>query len=143
MTKKKIEFKTKDFSIITFCLLMITFIVIGSNIDLGFGLKTDDLITKELQLLVQAQKDHKKEFNTYAASLDALDYKSLLQQEYPAAAKKGYEFRLEYGGTDSFSFTANPKNPSISKTYYFVDETGVVRYNINRPADSQSPPVDG
>ena len=37
---------------------------------------------------------------------DYMDNKDLLEQELPARAKKGYEFKLEYGGTDSFSFTA-------------------------------------
>jgi hypothetical protein len=143
MLKKKIEFKTKDFSIIAFCLLVATAIAVGSNLDLRLNGKTDYLILGELKMLVQAQKDYKKANNTYASSIDALDYKDMIEQEYPARAKEGYEFRLEYGGTDNFSFTANPKSPSVSKTYYFVDETGEVRYNVNSPANAKCPPING
>jgi len=141
--KKKVKFKTRDFSIITLSILVITSIAILSNFNIQLFNSSESDIANELKLLVEAQKNYKEVYNTFATSFDALDYKGLLEQNYLARAKKGYEFRLEYGSQNSFSFTANPKNPSLSNTYYYVDESGVIRYNFNSPANENSIPIDG
>ncbi|MBU1628048.1 hypothetical protein KKB18_11830 [bacterium] len=143
MKKKQVIFKTRDFSSITICLLSVTALVISVN----FNFLSNDLsrneITNELKLLVEAQKNYQQEFNTFATNFESLDYKGILEHEYLARAKKGYEFRLEYGGPNSFSFTANPKNPDVSNAYYYVDESGVIRYNFNSPANADSLPIGG
>ena len=143
MKKKKAIFRTRDFSIISICLLAVTALVISVNSTFLSNDLSRDEITSELKLLVEAQKNYRHEFNTFATDFDSLDYKGLLEQEYLARAKKGYEFRLEYGGPNSFSFTANPQNPDIGNTYYYVDESGVIRYNLNSPANAESLPVGG
>jgi len=141
--KKKIVFRTRDFILILICFLSITAILITNNFEFNKNALADNEITKELKLLVEAQKNYKLHNNTFATSFEALDYQGLLEQECLAKAKKGYEFRLEHGGLNSFSFTANPQSPFVSNTYYYVDESGIIRYNINGPADEKSQPIDG
>jgi len=56
--------------------------------------------------------------------------------------RKGYKFSLS-GTGDSFKVTAEPANLVRSgQRYFFVDESGVVRFSVSGPADNQSPVVD-
>ena len=45
-------------------------------------------------------------------------------------------------GASAFSVNADPVKPSAEHQYYFIDETGVVRVEKNRPASASSPPLE-
>lgn len=56
--------------------------------------------------------------------------------------KSGYDFTLTAGDAD-FQVTAAPTVPNRTGVrYYFVDSSGVVRYNEGGDADADSPPIE-
>jgi len=67
-----------------------------------------------------------------------------------ASSKSGYNFVYAPGAVDStgrintYSFTASPITPGTTgTTYYFVDESGVVRMNSAAQATSSDSPLAG
>jgi hypothetical protein len=45
-------------------------------------------------------------------------------------------------GASAFSVSADPVTPSAEHRYYFIDETGVLRVEKNKPASASSPPIE-
>jgi hypothetical protein len=45
-------------------------------------------------------------------------------------------------GAIGFTVTADPIDPTSDKEYFFIDDTGVVRVEKNRPATAKSPPIE-
>ena len=45
-------------------------------------------------------------------------------------------------GASAFSVSAAPVKPSAEHQYYFIDETGVLRVEKNKPASASSPPIE-
>lgn len=45
-------------------------------------------------------------------------------------------------GASAFSVSAEPVKPSAEHRYYFIDETGVLRVEKNKPASASSPPIE-
>jgi type IV pilus assembly protein PilA len=44
-------------------------------------------------------------------------------------------------GASAFSVNADPIKPSAEHQYFFIDETGVLRVEKNKPASASSPPI--
>lgn len=59
--------------------------------------------------------------------------------------KSGYYFHYvvaepdEIGQLTSFAITADPVSPSTGVRHFYIDQTGVIRWTTNQPADAGSP----
>ncbi|MDP2923390.1 MAG: type II secretion system protein [Candidatus Omnitrophota bacterium] len=65
-----------------------------------------------------------------------------ISQELASGSLSGYLFAYTYVDDDNFYVKANPK--SVGKTgvrYFYLDETGVIRYNLEQEAGANDPPV--
>jgi len=79
------------------------------------------------------------------ATVNAAD---LIDAVLAAGVKAGYNFTYAAGpisaaGTiDTYTLNADPRTPNFSGTrHFFVNATGVIRFNASAPAASTDPPV--
>jgi len=79
----------------------------------------------------------------YAATFDELaTVASSFGDKHWPGVKRGYKFSLS-GGGDNFSAIAEPVTPGESgRYYYYVDRSGVVRYDSALSVDARSNPVE-
>ena len=74
---------------------------------------------------------------------------NLIDSELAQGTKSGYVFTYILGEPDrngrigsSYSLRADPVTPGITGTnHYFTDQTGVIRVEVGREADSSSSPI--
>jgi prepilin-type N-terminal cleavage/methylation domain-containing protein len=57
--------------------------------------------------------------------------------------KSGYTFTITVSSSPQVGYTATaePTDPSYGTPYYFLDETGVIRFAANGPATAASEPI--
>jgi hypothetical protein len=88
-------------------------------------------------------KNGKKDF---AASLKALGDAQLIDAELASGTKLGYLFTVRTGNDplSSWSANANPADPKAAGArWFFIDQTGVIRYSMTGPADETSEQAAG
>jgi hypothetical protein len=105
---------------------------------------------------------YKQTYKTYPPTLSALGgapatcatvatatAACLIDNVLASGEKSGYSYRYkaidttQNGRVDAFTLTADPVNGGGPKQrHYFVDQTGVIRIEIGRPATAASPPAD-
>jgi type IV pilus assembly protein PilA len=95
-------------------------------------------------LFREADRD-KDNVEDYASSLAELgNAGALVDAVLAAGTKQGYVFQIVQGDRYSWSATANPAAPGKSgDRYFFVDESGALRYNTSSVATSTSTAVGG
>jgi type IV pilus assembly protein PilA len=101
-----------------------------------------------LRTIVSAQASYLQSFgsgNSYASDLTVLRSKNLIEERLSYNAeptKSGYIFRMEGVGA-TFTCTASPISPGSTGTkYFFVDNSGVIRFDNSGTADAMSRPID-
>ena len=106
------------------------------------GHREDSTITKNetsVALLLQAAVEENQKLKTqtgnYARELGTLD--SFRRAEFIGAIQ-AFDFSYR-NASDSFSISANPRQPGKTGLHYFyVNQTGVRRYDAIRPAGQSS-----
>lgn len=74
----------------------------------------------------------------YSATLQGLADASLIDSVLASGTKEGYTFGCT-GGVDFFSITAAPLVPGeTGRKYYYADQSGIIRFSAEGPADSGS-----
>ena len=87
-----------------------------------------------LQAVAKAQNDYRKANNTFASNLN--DLKGL------PSSDSGYKIGYKKVTPDAYLTMAWPLQPGKrGRRYFFLDQTGVVRYEVMHPAGPQSDPV--
>jgi Tfp pilus assembly protein PilE len=93
-----------------------------------------------LRTVSTVSEQHRKRFNAYPASLAALATNDYVDSTLGAGVKSGYTFVL-VGTTTTWTCTANPTITSDGERYFFVDESGVIRWAVGVAASVSSPPI--
>ena len=96
------------------------------------------------QHIFQANDKDKNGAFDYATSLSALASANLIDQVLATGTKSGYLFRI--GTADAFFWeaTADPQVPGKSgDRYFYVDESGAIRFSTSGTANSASTAVGG
>ncbi len=112
----------------------------GSNEAAAIGnLRT--LFTAE-EMFRDEDKDHDGTLQ-YATSLGQLATTgALIDQALASGTRQGYAYEIQKATLFEFQATANPLVPGRSgDRYFFIDDTGAIRYSTTGPASSQSLPV--
>lgn len=97
---------------------------------------------------------------TYSDSLLSLSNANLIDSVLGTGQKEGYLFFQVAGALPSsasgptspstglasdaaynFNAIAEPRSPSTGNRFFFVDQTGVIRFNVDLPADVSSQPL--
>ncbi|MBA7588499.1 hypothetical protein ES708_30557 [subsurface metagenome] len=87
-------------------------------------------------------KDGKKD---YAQNIGELCKSGLLSSDLASGKWHGYYFVVvgKDGNGKKWHATASPIKPGITGyKYFYVDETGVIRFEKDKPATKDNPPVD-
>jgi type IV pilus assembly protein PilA len=73
----------------------------------------------------------------------------LIDADLAAGQKDGYNFTYQASSSrgdsalDTFKVNADPVVPnSTGVRHFFIDQSGVIRYKVDRPADENSPPIE-
>ena len=81
----------------------------------------------------------------YAENLVALETEALIDSVLGSGTKQGYIFSIVRSTTDptaKWSCTADPESPGeTGNRYFFVDESGIIRFDSVGPAGPSSRPV--
>jgi type IV pilus assembly protein PilA len=73
---------------------------------------------------------------------------AMIDNALAGGTKDGYEFKYRPGAangsmTPTYTIQANPITPGeTGQRYFFTDETGIIRYNLARPATKDDPPIN-
>jgi hypothetical protein len=78
----------------------------------------------------------------YAPDLESLRRTQLIDAQTGSGMRQGYRFQIEQADGRRFSATAAPAAPGKSgDRWFFVDESGVVRWSTRAPATAQDAPL--
>lgn len=97
---------------------------------------------QSLRTITTAQHLYERKNFEYASSLSQLETEATIDSSLGSGLKSGYSFTL--GTTPDnkhFTCTAIPVDVPTGLGHFFVDDTGVIRFNDGAPADASSPPI--
>lgn len=82
----------------------------------------------------------------YSASFDELETTGLVEAAFGAASRVEHAYQLDLAagvlsGEPFWNISAGPISPNPKARYFYVDQTGVVRYVVGAPAGPGSPPL--
>lgn len=96
---------------------------------------------QSLRTITSAEYMYERPHKAYAA-LNTLFTEGLVHADLGDGYKSGYTFVIQVGPTSkTFTCTATPDSDAGPLDHFFVDETGVIRYNTGAPADATSDPI--
>jgi prepilin-type N-terminal cleavage/methylation domain-containing protein len=95
-----------------------------------------------LRTLTTVNEQYRTRFQAYAGSLANLQTLGYIDSVLGSATKSGYTFGYT-GGTNTWSCTATPTTAGTTgDRYFFVNQSGVIRFSSTGTATSASPPID-
>lgn len=104
---------------------------------------------QSLRTITTAENLYERRFRVYATLAD-LAPEGTIDSNLSVGNKSGYTFTitlvldandLANGKLTTFKANANPQADLATGTYFYVDETAVIRYNEGAPPDGTSPPI--
>lgn len=94
-----------------------------------------------LRTITTAQFLYERKFRVYGTLID-LTPEGMLDNKITTGQKSGYQFTLNVTNAGkSFECLGTPLESPTVFTHFFVDETGVIRFNAGAPADATSQPI--
>lgn len=91
-----------------------------------------------LRTLVYAQKIYKKKYGQYASSLAALVHSGSFTKRMVATDRGAYTVQF-HGKPSAYSLALIPKQFAPERRAFYVDETGKIRVEEDKPATAESP----
>ena len=92
--------------------------------------------------VIEAQANFISLNRRYALTLGEL-VQELTLDEDPSLADGGYQIRMRGSpNADTYSLTAEPSIGTGSKRSFFVDSTGIIRWELGQPANVDSPDLE-
>jgi type IV pilus assembly protein PilA len=96
---------------------------------------------QSLRTITTAQHLYERKFRQYA-TLALLVPEGTIDSHLGNGFKSGYSFTMTLGaGNATFACAASPTDDPTNLVHYFVDQTGVIRYNEGAPATAASLPI--
>ena len=92
-----------------------------------------------VRTIVTVNVQYRIRFGRFAGSLNDLQAENYIDSSVASLTKTGYTFAY-VGNPTTFTFNGNPINPGQSgHRYFFVDGSGVIRFNLSAPATAADP----
>lgn len=96
---------------------------------------------QSLRTITSAEYMYERTHREYATII-TLYNQALINGDLGDGYKSGYTFVIKVGPTSkTFTCTATPDSDAGLQDFFFVDETGVIRYRTGAPADATSDPI--
>jgi hypothetical protein len=154
-----INFKNRAVRIATPILLLLLLLLAA---DIGFGywgrrhiLATYDTPVQNLYVLCYSIENYDEHYNTFPRYLPALgpppagvqpsrDFANGIDRDLAYGNKRGYTYRYHpidlhsSGIFDAFEVFADPISDGSTKHHYFVDQTGIIRWELGKQASGAS-----
>ncbi len=117
------------------CLAFVAPVTIGTiELRIARNAHAETDAVQKLHAIALAENEYRKSMNRFSSSLDEL--KALPNPE------DSYRYDYRQLSADAYEVVASPKQPGKhGKRYFYVNQTGVVHYEILRPASPASPEV--
>jgi len=97
--------------------------------------------TQSMRSITTAEYAYEIRTKRYA-TMATLQAESLIQSDLASGDKAGYTFNLTLGlDAKTFVLTATPKDEPGVLDHFYVNESGVIRFNTGAPADINSTPI--
>ena len=93
-----------------------------------------------MRTVVNAQREYKKKKGGYAVSLAALVSHGSFTRRMVGTTRGDYTVSFR-GTAKNFSLALAPKQADAQHRAFYVNETGVLRAEEDKPATAQSPPL--
>jgi len=90
-----------------------------------------------MHTVVNAQKNYRKKHGEYATSLAALVHSGSFTKRMAATDRGAYTVQF-HGKPTSYSLALTPKQFAPDRRAFYVDETGKVRVEEDKPATAES-----
>ena len=90
-----------------------------------------------LRSISTVQEQYKTRFGAYADWVGKLE-----DAGYIAIRFDEYDVLYYSGETHRWYLSAGPRSPADADRYFFVDQTGVIRFSSTGPATSTDPPIE-
>jgi prepilin-type N-terminal cleavage/methylation domain len=96
---------------------------------------------QSLRTVTTAEQMYRQKYQVYA-TLAQLAPEGTLDSTLGVGTKSSYLFTITLAADQlHYTCTANPIEDISTMTYYFTDESAVIRYNYGAVADVTSPPI--
>jgi prepilin-type N-terminal cleavage/methylation domain-containing protein len=96
---------------------------------------------QSLRMITTAQHLYERKFKVYG-TLSQLVPEGTIDSHIGSGSKSGFSFALTLSvDAKSFSCYATPEEDPATLDHFFVDESGVIRFNTGAPADASSQPI--
>lgn len=97
--------------------------------------------TQSMRSITTAEYAYEIRTKRYA-TMATLQAEGLIQSDLASGDKAGYTFNLTLGpDAKTFVLTATPKDEPGVLDHFYVNESGVIRFNTGAPADINSTPI--
>jgi type II secretory pathway pseudopilin PulG len=143
--------RSRAFTLVELLIVMnIIMIVMGMAVPYvltGLKAANESSAVSSLRTLSTAQELYRPRQNppTYAPNLLTLQTSGFLDGRTATGSKDGYRFVIAPGSNpdqNTYAYLASPNIlSSTGDRYFYVDETGVIRMDEAKPADSTSTPL--
>ncbi len=91
-----------------------------------------------MRTVVNAQKNYKKKYGQYATSLAALVHSGSFTRRMASTDRGAYTVQF-HGKPEAYSLALAPKQFDPDHRAFYVDETGKIRVEEDKPATAESP----
>lgn len=96
---------------------------------------------QSMRIFTTAQALYYKKYNIYGTLTD-LGNEQIIDPVLASGNKQEYDFLITVGGTGkTYTGTGTPQQDIPHMDFFFVDESGVVRFKKGSAADVTSPPI--
>lgn len=110
--------------------------ITSNEVSARAGLKA---IYSAVQLYCEEKNAYPENLSDLAGSDSSVGY---IGADIASGLKDGYNYSFSLEGTQSFSARANPAVPGkTGKKYFYIDETGVIRFSAESEAGPDDPAV--
>jgi prepilin-type N-terminal cleavage/methylation domain-containing protein len=100
---------------------------------------------QSLRTLTTSENLYERRFKVYATLID-LNTESLITEDLANGSKSGYSFSItlvldQNNKPTHFTSNGDPQVDLANGTYFYTDDTAVIRFNTGAPADASSTPI--
>ncbi|MBI4585163.1 MAG: prepilin-type N-terminal cleavage/methylation domain-containing protein [Planctomycetes bacterium] len=96
-----------------------------------------------LRTLTTVNEQYRTRFQSYASGLGVLNTEGYIDNVLSSGTKSGYGFAYTLASVNTWNCTADPSTPGTTgDRYFFVDQSGVIRFSSTGTATATSGAID-